>query len=99
MGRFHAMGLTRSGSFYYGLLSGGQNVYTATLDLEKGKLLAPPVEAMQRVEGFNWAPAWSPDGRYLACLSSRLVEGSPRFYIRSVESKEVRELAPNLRSF
>ncbi len=101
MGAFRALGLTRSGSFYYALHSGGQNVYTATLDLEKGRLLTPPVEAMQREEGDNWAPAWAPDGRYLACLSycPGLEKRDPRFYIRSVESKEVRELVPNLRSF
>ena len=98
MGQFNELGLTRSGSFYYEVYSGGRNVYTATLDLEKGKLLTPPVEAMQREEGSNWAPAWSPDGRYLACLSHR--QGRPPlFFIRSLESKEVRELAPNLRSF
>lgn len=98
MGRFDELGLTRSGSFYYGVYSAVANVYTATLDLEKGKLLTPPVEAMQRVEGLNWAPAWSPDGRYLACLSLRHGR-PPLFYIRSLESKEVRELAPNLSDF
>lgn len=95
LGHFHQMGLTRSGSFYYGVLSGQQNVHTATLDMEQGTLITPPAEAMQHAEGYNWAPAWSPDGRYLACLSHQPVR-RPLLLIRSVESKQVRELAPNL---
>jgi Tol biopolymer transport system component len=93
----YTMGFSRGGSFYYALVCRGQNVYTATLDLEKGELLTPPAEAMQRVEGHNWSPAWSPDGRYLACLLTRGPES--RFYIRSMDTNEVRELAPNVREF
>ena len=60
------MGFTRSGSLYYGIGTGGRNVYVATLDPAKGGLLSPPTKAIQQFEGFNRAPAWSPDGKYLA---------------------------------
>jgi Tol biopolymer transport system component len=93
MGQFQELGLTPSGTFYYGLLFGGQNVYTASLDPAQAKLENRPAVAIQRGEGFNWAPCWAPDGRYLACQSRRPVGGT-NIYIRSSETKEVRELVP-----
>jgi Tol biopolymer transport system component len=54
--------------------------------------------AIERGEGSNWAPAWSPDGRYLACEVCRRERDSV-FHIRSVETNQVREIAPNIRHF
>ena len=99
MGEFHPLGLTRTGSYYYGLYSGWSDVYTATLDLGRGKLLDPPVRAIQRFEGSNSAPEWSPDGQYLVCRSGRSgAELRAVLLIRSFETGAVRELAPKLGS-
>jgi Tol biopolymer transport system component len=98
IGQFYPLGLTQNGSFYYGVYSGGNNVYTAPFDPLKGNLNAKPVITVHRYEGSNWAPDWSPDGRYLACVSAR-PGASPVFLISSVETGEVRELSPDLKTF
>jgi Tol biopolymer transport system component len=98
IGQFYPLGLTQNGSFYYGVYSGGYNVYTATYDPQKGNVAAKPIIAVHRYEGSNWAPDWSPDGRYLACVSVR-PGASPVFLISSVETGEVRELSPDLKTF
>jgi len=68
MGRMMPMGFTREGSLYYGFstLENAGNVYVATLDLPAGRVVAPPNRAIQRFEGNNTSPAWSPDGNCLA---------------------------------
>ncbi|MGD8501640.1 MAG: M56 family metallopeptidase, partial [Phycisphaerales bacterium] len=98
IGRFQPLGLTQDGSFYYGIFAGGNNVYTAPFDPQKGNITAKPVIAVHRYEGSNWAPDWSPDGRYLACLSSG-PGVAPRLIIQSMETGEVREITPELREF
>jgi Tol biopolymer transport system component/beta-lactamase regulating signal transducer with metallopeptidase domain len=70
MGAWEPLGLTRNGALYYAQQSGIMDVYVADLDPATGKLLAPPQPANPRLEGANCAPAWSPDGRYLAYLSA-----------------------------
>jgi Tol biopolymer transport system component len=71
MGAMQPMGFTQEGSLYYGLSAGLEDVYVASLDPATGKLLAPPAKVSHRFEGFNSAPAWSPDGKYLAYRSKR----------------------------
>jgi Tol biopolymer transport system component len=102
MGRIRPMGFTADGSYYYGLYTGMNDVYTATLDLTTGKLLAPPTKASQRFEGSNYGADWSPDGKYLAYISLRGIspfargQGSRIISIRSVKTGEERELLPEL---
>jgi len=95
------MGITKKGSFYYSLQTKMTDVYIATLDLEKGKLLTPPKKATQRFVGSNSSPEWSPDGKYLAYISERwLKPGKPNtivLCIRSVETGEEQELYPELK--
>jgi len=98
VGQFYPLGLTQNGSFYYGIYSGSCNVYTATYDPQKADITAKPIIAVHRYEGSNWAPDWSPDGRYLACISVR-PGASPIFLVRSVETGQVRELSPDLKDF
>ncbi|MBN2319444.1 MAG: PD40 domain-containing protein [Acidobacteria bacterium] len=45
-------------------------MYVAKLDPETGGLLAPPTKLVKHSEGFNRSPRYSPDGRYLAYISS-----------------------------
>jgi len=102
MGEFSPLGLTRNGSLYYAVSSGGRDVHIATLDPETGKLLASPVKAIQRFEGYNSAPEWSPDGRYLVCRSSQQGPTDHPWTgavlsVRDFESDQVRILRPKLR--
>ncbi len=97
-GQIQPMGFTRAGSLYYGLHTGTTDVYTAGIDPATGELLVPPAKAIRRFEGFNYSPAWSPDGKSLAYVSLRPPPGSARrrgvLVIRSVETGEERELHP-----
>ena len=71
IGRIVPLGFARNGAFYYGLSTGTVDVYTASLDLETGKVLVPPARAAQRFIGSNQWPDWSPDARQLAYVSGR----------------------------
>jgi len=103
--RIFPMGFTKNGSYYYGLSAGMGGVYIATLDPEKGKLLDPPTRATQRFIGSNSEPKWSPDGKYLAFISKRVLGPEREGYrvrvlcIRSMETGKVREFFPGLKVF
>jgi beta-lactamase regulating signal transducer with metallopeptidase domain/Tol biopolymer transport system component len=88
-------GFTRDGSFYYDLMTPAYDIYVATLDFEAGKVLAPPTKVPSRFEGSNYAPLWSPDGKYLAYASKRRMS----ILIRSIESGQERELSPDMPRF
>jgi len=53
-------------------------------------------KAMQKHEGFNSSPSWSPDGQELVCRSSRgeMAGGGVVLLIRSFRTGEIRELVP-----
>jgi len=88
--KFIPMGFTQGGSFYYG--SGGagaSDVYTAKLDPQTGNVLSPPKKAIQRFEGYNRTPNYSPDGKYMAYVTNR---GRSNFLcIRHLETGQERE--------
>jgi Tol biopolymer transport system component len=90
--KFYAMGLTPDGTFYYSVGTPAFDVFVATLDFEAGKVLAPPTKMSLRFEGWNYAPFWSPDGKYLAYASRR--SSGTVFVIRDVESGQERDLSP-----
>ncbi len=99
VGRIGAMGFARNGSFYYNVDASDIDVYLAELDPETGKILAPPERATRRFEGTNFAPDWSPDGKYLL-YASRRDRGAfggrvsnKVLVIHSLETGEVRELS------
>ena len=100
IGRIFPVGLTRKGSFYYGVRTGMDDIYVARLDLAAGKVLAGPVEAAGGFLGSNASPDWSPDGRYLAYISQRGPSpfglGSGTLAIHSVETGEERQLRVKL---
>lgn len=102
-GRLWPMGFTNESSFFYGVDASMVDVYIATLDLEKGKSIAPPIKASQRFMGSNISPDWSPDGKYLAFVSFRLPGpdriGSRVLCILSLETGKERELSLQLKSF
>lgn len=69
--RASGLGFTRDGAFFYGLEVGSGDVYVASIDVASGRVLTPPARASRRFLGANSAPAWSPDGQYLAYVSRR----------------------------
>lgn len=98
------LGFTKGGTFYYGVLSGRSDVYTATMDLETGAVITPPVAVGGRYGVAHNIPQWSPDGQYLAFVADRSPVGSVRssnlsIVIRSMATGESREITPNLRYF
>ena len=99
-------GFTEDGTFYYGVTSGWDEVYTATMDPETGALITPPVAVSGRygVAARNF-PQWSPDGKYLAFVANRRRGGSGgalfdlSIVIRSMATGESREIIPDLEFF
>lgn len=103
LGQISPLGFASSGAFYYSFGTGMVDVYIASLDLEKGKVLVPPKKITQRFVGSNYMPDWSRDGKYLAYISERKFgpggPGSHVLCIRSDETGEIRMLFPKLKSF
>jgi Tol biopolymer transport system component len=98
MGQIWPMGFTRKGSFYYSIGTTMVDVYIASLDMKEGKFLEQPTNAALRFEGFNLNPDWSPDGDYLAYISSR--PDSWVLCLRSVKTGETRTVSsPQLHWF
>jgi len=71
IGRICPLGLARDGSFYYADVKVASDIYVARVDLPSGKVVTPPAKAIQRFEGSNMNPEYSPDGRHLAFVSKR----------------------------
>jgi Tol biopolymer transport system component len=95
------LGFGPNGSLYYGVRIGKDDVYTAMLDMENGRILAPAQQVSHSFVGANSRPAWSPDGRYLAYVTSANQGGgggSFAFSLQSVKSGEVHQLSPHLNS-
>lgn len=94
LGRFVPLGITSQGDYYYGLRSGGTDVYVSDPGGTQRRL------ATMKFPDRNRAPAWSPDGEWLAYLSRR---GSENFgqesrviVLRPARGGEEREVAPKL---
>ena len=69
--RILPIGLTREGALYYGVVKATEDVYITDLDPTTGKVTGPPKKAIERFEGGNFTPSYSPDGKYLAYVSRR----------------------------
>ncbi len=65
------LGFTRDGRFFYGVATGGADVYGVGLDAATGKVLGTPEKVIDRFEGLNLDPSYSPNGEYLAYCSWR----------------------------
>jgi Tol biopolymer transport system component len=103
VGRILPLGVTHYGSLYYSLNDSVRDIYTAAFDFATGKLMAGPQAVTERFTGANAAPAWSPDGKYLAYLSRRHRPrsgpsdfGADTIVVRSLATGEEREITPNV---
>lgn len=81
------------GNYYYVVPVDAPKIYTASIDIPSGRVLAPPVAITSPVDGPAHHPAWSPDGRSLAYLIRDLAERRTRIMLRASDGDEVRELA------
>lgn len=90
---FNPMGFTGDGSFYYSIGVSDLDIYIAALDFETGNVSAAPKKISLRYEGSNYAPAWSPDGKYLSYLSQRGYSERV-LVIKNLETGKERDLLP-----
>ena len=90
------MGFTESGALYYGRQTGIEELYTATLDTESGRLVEAPGPVAERFVGSNNQPDWSPDGLLLSYTSHR---NPASIVIRTLDTGRERELVPDLGYF
>jgi Tol biopolymer transport system component len=100
LGPIAPLGMSRAGDLFYRINTAMQDIFIASVDLEKGTLIAPPQALSQALVGVNYDPQWSPDGKYLAFLSD-LKEGpegrtTHALRIRSSETGETREIFAGL---
>jgi Tol biopolymer transport system component len=65
------LGLTSSGTLYVNKTTSNKDIAIAPVDLDAGRLLAPPSSFTQRfIDGASQAGSWSPDGQLLAVRCS-----------------------------
>jgi Tol biopolymer transport system component len=104
MGPIESLGFTQKGSYYYGVRKKMNDVYIAEISPSSGDVVAPPQKAIQHFEGYNQAPAYSPDGKFLAYISSRshlltrsgFTRGGNVLCIKSLETNEIHEIRPEI---
>ena len=98
------MGVTRSGSLYYGIATLATNVYVARFDAGTGRITGQPEKAVQRFEGLSSEPSYSPDGRYLTYVCAKGPLNGMDWNrqnilrIRSLETGAEREIVTGIRS-
>jgi Tol biopolymer transport system component len=71
LGEVEPLGMTAGGSLYYGLMTGGSEVWVAEIDQGSGTIVAGPKQVSERYAGSNRYSTWSSDGRYLVYVSAR----------------------------
>ncbi|MBI2618895.1 MAG: PD40 domain-containing protein [Ignavibacteriales bacterium] len=90
------MGFTKSGSFFYALLTGLRDVYVAGINQTFDSVTTLPEPVASRITGSNFAPEWSRDGKSLAFISRRGPGtgffGGHMIIIRSLQTGLEREL-------
>ena len=96
------LGFTQSGSFYYAQEQSMTDVYVAKMDRQSGKIQLQPEKAIERFEGANSWPEYSPDGKYLAYVTTRgrtfQAATKPNIIcIRSLETGKEQEFATRFR--
>lgn len=107
MGVIIPLGITERGSFYYGINRRMSDVFITGIDPETSEIIDQTEKAIRRFEGCNQTPGYSPDGKYLAYVSTRyssdphnnFENGGNVLCIKSLETEEEREFRPDLYRF
>jgi len=86
--------VTSTGTLHYIAFHKINGAYILGLNVENGKLGAPPVPVTETARDYNWTPAFSPDGKQVAVISFREV-GKIYVIIKSLTSNEEREIYAN----
>jgi len=77
-GRLDPMGFTNDGAFYLEEYQGGEDVYTAQVDMETGKTIKGPEKIEEKYSGFTTNSFWSNDGKYLGYFVRSDIDSVPR---------------------
>jgi Tol biopolymer transport system component len=105
IGQALPIGFSNNGSYYFGIQQRMQNIYAVDLNPGTGKVAGPAQKIIRQFEGYNEAPAYSPDGKYIAYISCRSpmikpfgagVRGGNVLCIKSLETGKVIEINPSL---
>lgn len=102
VGPIEPMGITSRGALFYGLGGGATDVYLAGIDPQTGKISSPANKTVLPYEGHNAYPAYSPDGKQLAYISSRRslpVRSEIRLGILTLKTGQIQEMGPDLGKF
>jgi len=96
IGPAFSLGCTRQNQFYYAYSSQISDIYVAEIDPNSGQVLTAPKREVRYYEGHNFAPDYSPDGKYLAYVSLRSTfpTGKRALCIYSLEDKNIQEFYP-----
>ncbi len=90
--------VAQDGSLYYSVRVSQRRLKLAEIDLQTGKFLTKPKNAVERFVGLNGGGTFSPDGEEFAYLSSRKKESYDRtIVVRSLATGEEREVPHDLR--
>lgn len=100
LGQVVPLGISPEGSLYYSVGITMSEIFTASVDLDKGAVIEPPKIVPQPLVGADEQPQWSPDGKFLAFFSKEKTAPGTRdrmiLKIRSEDTGETREFKTNL---
>jgi len=88
--RLSPLGFSRDACFY-GVAVEEPQVYTAAIDVPSGRIVSTPTPVQDVSAEMSVAGDWSPDGRYLAYVTSPFQRAS-RLVIRAVTGDDTREI-------
>ena len=91
------MGLTKDGSLYYSVRVSQRRLKLADIDLQTGKLLAEPKNAVDQFVGRNRGGTFSPNGKEFAYLSGRQGRNRRAIVVRSLVTGEEHEVPHDIR--
>jgi Tol biopolymer transport system component len=95
-----SLGTTASGTLYTWKRTGETYIQVSSMDLNAGKIQAPPTGVFQRFIASRGRPQWAPDGQQLAFESCGPGGGGHcSIFIWSLKTNQVREVPHQLNYF